>query len=112
MKQIKHSHVIFYYSNIIDYLRYIFAISSFFFGFVTDKWLYFIVLYILSIISDAFDGVIARKFNQESRFGCCLDMVCDRSQVSMMYLVLARVHPKFEMVLIIFFLLDYGSHFL
>ena len=83
----------FYYSNIIDYLRYVFAISAFFYGFKANDWLYFIVLYIAAILSDMFDGVIARKFNQESRFGCCLDMVCDRSQVSMMYLVLAQVYP-------------------
>ena len=39
-------------------------------------------------------------------------MVCDRAQVSMMYLVLAQVYPKCEIILMFFFLLDYGSHFL
>jgi hypothetical protein len=39
-------------------------------------------------------------------------MVCDRASVSMIYFVLGQVYPRLETVLIFFFLLDYGSHFL
>ena len=39
-------------------------------------------------------------------------MICDRASVSMIYIVLAQVYPQLEMVLIFFFILDYGSHFL
>jgi phosphatidylglycerophosphate synthase len=39
-------------------------------------------------------------------------MVCDRAQVSMMYLILGQVYPLLQNILIFFFLLDYGSHFL
>lgn len=82
------------------------------FAFVEEMWMNFIVYYFCAIILDTIDGKVARMFNQNSRLGCCLDMVCDRAQVSMMYLVLGQVYPKLQFVLIFFFLLDYGSHFL
>ena len=39
-------------------------------------------------------------------------MVCDRVSVSMMYIILGQVYPKLQTVMIFFFILDYGSHFL
>ena len=52
-----------YIPNIVDYMRYFFSISGFYFGFVADMWLYFIICYFIAIVLDAFDGKIARYFN-------------------------------------------------
>jgi phosphatidylglycerophosphate synthase len=72
----------------IDYLRYYLAIKGMHYAFFEEMWMYFIFYYFCAIILDTIDGKVARMFNQNSRFGTCLDMVCDRAQVSMMYLVL------------------------
>jgi hypothetical protein len=39
-------------------------------------------------------------------------MVCDRAQVSMIYIVFGRVWPKLEYILYAFFIIDYGAHYL
>lgn len=61
---------------------------------------------------DVIDGAFARVLDQTSRFGQCLDMICDRASVSMMYIVLGQVYPKLEWILIACFFVDYGAHFL
>ena len=68
--------------------------------------------YYVAIAMDVIDGAFARILDQTSRYGQCLDMICDRASVSMMYLVLSQVYPILEMPLIGFFLLDFGAHFL
>ena len=68
--------------------------------------------YYVAIAMDVIDGAFARILDQTSRYGQCLDMICDRASVSMMYIVLGQVYPKFEFILVFFFLLDYGSHYL
>jgi phosphatidylglycerophosphate synthase len=82
------------------------------YAFVEEKWVYFIWYYYVAIAMDVIDGAIARILDQTTRFGTCLDMVCDRASVSVMYFILGQVYPHLEAVLIFFFLLDYGSHFL
>ena len=101
-----------YYANLVDYLRYFLAIKGMHYAFNEEMWLRFILYYFVAIFLDTIDGKLARMFNQHSRLGSCLDMVCDRAQVSMMYLVLGQVYPVLQNLLIFFFLLDYGSHFL
>ena len=68
-----------YIPNLVDYLRYFLAIRGMYYAFVKEQWMYFIAYYAAAILMDAFDGKLARMFNQESRLGCCLDMVCDRA---------------------------------
>ena len=82
------------------------------YAFVEEYWMYFIVYYYVAIAMDIIDGAFARLLDQTSRFGCCLDMVCDRASVSMIYLILARLYPEVEYILLCFFIVDYGSHFL
>ena len=101
-----------YIPNIVDYIRYFLVLRALNYGFVESKWVYFIWYYYIAIAMDVIDGALARIFDQTSRFGTCLDMVCDRASVSMIYFVLGQVYPKLEGILIFFFILDYGSHFL
>ena len=49
------------------------------YAFVEEEWLNFIIYYFCAIILDVVDGKMARIFNQNSRLGSCLDMVCDRA---------------------------------
>jgi phosphatidylglycerophosphate synthase len=76
---VKHWHVLCYYANIVDYLRYFLAIKGMHYAFVDELSMTFIFYYFCAIFLDTVDGKVARVFNQNSRLGCCLDMVCDRA---------------------------------
>jgi len=54
----------------------------------------------------------ARKFDQCSRFGAALDMVCDRTSNALNFFVLASVYPDVSVLFFICFILDFVSHFL
>ena len=111
-RQIKHYQILMYVANLIDYLRYYLSLTGMYYAFQPDKWAYFIVYYYVAIAMDVIDGAFARILDQVSRYGMCLDMVCDRASVSMIYIVLAQVYPELEMVFVMFFIIDYGAHFL
>jgi phosphatidylglycerophosphate synthase len=104
--------VFFYAANLIDYFRYFLVLRGMNYAFVEENWVYFIWYYYVAIAMDVIDGAFARLLDQVTRFGTCLDMVCDRASVSVMYFVLGQVYPSLETLLIFFFILDYGSHFL
>ena len=73
--------------NIIGYLRFtaLFAIFPIFRAHPVLT----IILYGTSQALDAFDGMAARKFNQCSRFGAVLDMVCDRASNAVLLAILS-----------------------
>ena len=60
------------------------------------------------------DGNAARYFNQCSRFGAALDMVCDRACNSLIYFTLATLYPNplAGFAFVMCFVLDFGSHWL
>ena len=86
--------VLWYIANLIDYLRYTLVIIGMRYAFVEEKWVYFIWYYYIAIAMDVIDGAFARLLDQVTRFGTCLDMVCDRASTSVMYFVLGQVYPQ------------------
>ena len=61
------------------------------------------VVFIIAAITDAFDGYLARKWNQTSSFGAFLDPVADKLMVSAALIVLVamgRSHPIIALVII------------
>ena len=110
--KLRHYQVLMYIANLVDYLRYYLSLRAMQYAFVSDKWHYFVAFYYVAIAMDVIDGAFARIFDQVSRFGMCLDMVCDRASVSMIYIVLAQIYPQLEYILVMFFIIDYGAHFL
>ena len=71
------------------------------------------VLYLVSSMLDAFDGMAARHFNQCSQFGAALDMVTDRSATMMLLCALCRLYPAIMMPLFqILLALDLSSHYI
>ena len=103
--------IMLYVPNMMDVFRYALSVCSLFYCYNENKYKY-IIFYALSILLDAFDGMAARYLNQTSRVGCCMDMVCDRVSVSFMYLMMARVYPAFEPLLIFSFVVDFASHYM
>ena len=103
-----------YYPNIIGYLRFITNIASVAYVFDNsgNNWIIFVFLYSISMLLDAIDGMVARKFDQCSRFGAALDMVSDRTSCATIYFVLNTIYPDYSFLFLMCFVLDFGSHFL
>lgn len=52
----------------------------------------------------------ARKFNQSTRFGAVLDMVCDRASNGVFLAILAALFPKWSFIFLGDIVLDLVSH--
>lgn len=77
--------------NIIGYFRFA-ALFATFFTYQQHPALT-VLLYGISQTLDAFDGWAARKFDQSTRFGAVLDMVCDRASNAAFLAILAALIP-------------------
>ncbi|KAG0437081.1 CDP-diacylglycerol--inositol 3-phosphatidyltransferase [Dictyocoela muelleri] len=60
-------------ANIVCYIRLFLILFS-----VTREGLHYLIVHICASLLDAFDGYVARKYNQTSILGACLDMIIDR----------------------------------
>ena len=104
----KESMVFLFVPNIIGYLRFafLFAILPIY---NTHPLLSF-TFYGLSQLLDAFDGMAARYFNQSTRFGAVLDMVCDRASNGVMLAILSSLLPQYAWIFLGDIALDLVSH--
>jgi cardiolipin synthase len=64
-----------------------FFVAAFFLPGDAGRWMVF-ALFLLAAVTDAFDGMLARKFNAESSFGQMLDPIADKLIVSAALLML------------------------
>jgi CDP-diacylglycerol--inositol 3-phosphatidyltransferase len=97
-----------YAPNIIGYVRVFMALAAFSLAFTDFK--LFIVLYATSMLLDAVDGMVARRYDQASKFGALLDMVTDRCSSNGLLMILGHIYPKYFLVFLGLALLDYSSH--
>lgn len=114
-KEVTHCKVAWYIPNIIGYLRFACLFLSVFMASSPrdKKWVWFAAFYAISYVLDAFDGMTARRFNQTSRYGAALDMICDRLANAIMYMILASNYfGHISFIFYICLLLDFGSHWL
>ena len=51
-------------------------------------------IFLLAILTDYFDGFIARKFNQTTSFGEFLDPIADKLLIVIMIILLGREHES------------------
>jgi len=70
------------------------------------------LLYSISCLLDAFDGLAARRLGQSTRFGAVLDMVTDRCTTSCLLVFLASAFPRFAIVFQALISLDLASHYM
>jgi len=70
---------------------------------LSNRWLTASFLLILAILSDIFDGRIARRKKQDSAFGGLLDHSCDAFLVAVLLFVLSKTHgiPLFLPLLVL-----------
>jgi CDP-diacylglycerol--inositol 3-phosphatidyltransferase len=69
------------------------------------------LLYSISCILDAADGLAARYYNQSTTFGAVLDMVTDRCTTSCLLVFLASAFPRWSIVFQGLISLDLASHY-
>ena len=100
--------VFFFIPNIIGYFRFVSLFAACFT--YIDKPILTVILYGLSQVLDAFDGMAARHFKQSTRFGAVLDMVCDRASNAIFLAILAGLYPKWSWVFLGDIALDLVSH--
>ena len=70
------------------------------------------VLYSISCLLDALDGVAARRYQQATKFGAVLDMVTDRCTTSCLLVFLASAFPRWAIVFQSLVSLDLASHYI
>lgn len=91
--------------NLICLVR-ILLITPFVEFFLNEEYVWASVIIILSGLSDCFDGMIARKFNQESELGKILDPLADKLTLLAVGICLCVVEPIFLPVVIILVVKD------
>ena len=107
----EHLQIFLYVPNLMDYLRLFLSICSLRYCYNERKYMC-IMFFLPATLLDALDGFVARKLNQTSHAGGTLDMVTDRVSMSFVYLMLSKLYPQYESVLMMFFVIDYASHYL
>lgn len=70
------------------------------------------LLYSVSCLLDALDGLAARRFNQSTKFGAVLDMVTDRCTTACLLVFLASAFPRWAIVFQGLISLDLASHYM
>lgn len=70
------------------------------------------LLYIVSCLLDALDGMAARYFDQGTKFGTVFDMVTDRCTTSCLLVFLAGAFPRWSFVFQGLISLDLSSHYM
>lgn len=70
------------------------------------------LLYSVSCLLDALDGVAARYFQQSTRFGAVLDMVTDRCTTACLLVFLSSAWPRWALLFQGLISLDLASHYM
>lgn len=94
--------------NIIGYFRFV-ALFATLFTFSNHP-LLTVLFYGVSQLLDAFDGMAARHFNQCTKFGSVLDMVCDRASDAVILAILGSLYPTYSWIFYFDIILDLVSH--
>ena len=94
--------------NLIGYGRFALLFASIFF--YRDSPIITFFLYGGSQLLDMFDGMAARHFNQCSKLGAVMDMVCDRASNAVMLAILGSFYPEYSWLFYSDIILDLVSH--
>src|SRR3954467_15361436 len=71
--------------NLLTLLR-LFLVPCFLVASFNDRFTLAFVLFVTAAVTDIFDGMIARRFNQRSRLGAILDPAADKTMLVCGYL--------------------------
>ncbi|KAJ9655175.1 phosphatidylinositol synthase 1 (CDP-alcohol phosphatidyltransferase1) [Coniosporium apollinis] len=96
--------------NLIGYSRIVLAVASLYYMPLHPRTCS--LLYSISCLLDALDGLAARKFQQSTKFGAVLDMVTDRCTTACLLVFLASAFPRWSLVFQGLISLDLASHYM
>jgi len=96
--------------NIIGYARIVLALASLYYMPLHPRTCS--LLYSISCLLDAADGLAARRYNQSTTFGAVLDMVTDRCTTSCLLVFLASAFPRWSIIFQGLISLDLASHYI
>ncbi|MCJ1484041.1 CDP-diacylglycerol-inositol 3-phosphatidyltransferase [Schaereria dolodes] len=99
-----------FYPNIIGYSRIVLAIASLYYMPLHPRTCS--LLYSVSCLLDAMDGIAARHFQQSTRFGAVLDMVTDRCTTACLLVFLSSAWPRWALLFQGLISLDMASHYM
>ncbi len=97
-------------TNLIGYSRIFLAIASLYYMPLHPRTCS--LLYSVSCLLDALDGVAARHFQQSTRFGAVLDMVTDRCTTACLLVFLSSAFPRWTLLFQGLISLDLASHYM
>jgi CDP-diacylglycerol--inositol 3-phosphatidyltransferase len=92
------------------YVRIILAVSSLYYMPLHPRTCS--VLYSVSCLLDALDGLAARHFEQSTTFGAVLDMVTDRCTTACLLVFLSSAWPRWAILFQSLISLDMASHYM
>ena len=98
------------YSHFLGYSRIVLAIASLYYMPLHPRTCS--LLYSVSCLLDALDGIAARYFQQSTRFGAVLDMVTDRCTTACLLVFLASAFPRWSILFQGLISLDLASHYM
>ncbi|PWN50326.1 CDP-diacylglycerol--inositol 3-phosphatidyltransferase [Violaceomyces palustris] len=96
--------------NLIGYARVVLAALSLYYMKGNPK--VCTLLYGVSCLLDAFDGMAARALGQSTKFGAVLDMVTDRCTTSCLLCFLSASYPRAAILFQGLITLDFSSHYI
>ncbi|KAI9797343.1 MAG: CDP-diacylglycerol-inositol 3-phosphatidyltransferase [Piccolia ochrophora] len=96
--------------NLIGYFRIFLATASLYYMPLHPRTCS--LLYSVSCLLDALDGVAARYFEQSTRFGAVLDMVTDRCTTACLLVFLSSAWPRWSLLFQGLISLDLASHYM
>lgn len=98
-----------YIPNILTFLRIILSPLLVFFIF-QDKYLSAILIFIIICFSDLFDGIIARKFKTNTKFGAFLDVVADLIYIvtTIITLIIKDLIPSYFIFVVIIKFIEFA----
>ena len=98
------------YNHFSGYSRIILAIASLYYMPLHPRTCS--LLYSISCLLDALDGIAARYFQQSTKFGAVLDMVTDRCTTACLLVFLASAFPRWSILFQGLISLDLASHYM
>ncbi|MCJ1367226.1 CDP-diacylglycerol-inositol 3-phosphatidyltransferase [Acarospora aff. strigata] len=99
-----------FYPNLIGYSRIVLAVASLYYMPLHPRTCS--ILYSISCLLDALDGVAARRFEQSTKFGAVLDMVTDRCTTACLLVFLSSAWPRWALLFQGLISLDLASHYM
>lgn len=97
------------YNDHLGYSRIILALASLYYMPLHPRTCS--LLYSISCLLDALDGIAARYFHQSTQFGAVLDMVTDRCTTACLLVFLSSAFPRWAILFQGLISLDLASHY-